>query len=104
MIEEMTSLALRLSSLYMSGPFEKTVNHDQVVEVVELKKICPEPSPKVDPEIPLEPMAALGLLWSVLHTPGRLQQSLPSVLTFLARVRLVLPYSCTSLYPRESHE
>ena len=42
---------------------------------VELKKIYSEPSPKVDLEIPLEPVAPLGLLWSVLHTPGRLQQS-----------------------------
>ena len=39
------------------------------------QKALPQPSPKVDLEIPLEPMAPLGLLWSVLHTPGRLQQS-----------------------------
>ena len=56
-------------------PLSETVSHGQVVVVFELKKIYSEPSPKVDLEIPLEPVAPLGLLWSVLHTPGRLQQS-----------------------------
>ena len=85
---EITYLADRLSSLEMSGHF---VHYEQIVLVVELKKICLE----VVLESPSESMAPLRLLLSILHTMRRLQQSLLCVQTFLARTSLALLYSCT---------